>query len=631
MRSQATLLALAAAALLAAAASAADFYAAPNGSAAGTGDIGNPWDLQTALQQPAAVQAGDTIWLRGGTYTGHFVALLAGSSTAPIVVRQYPGERATIDGNASGNDPALEIHGVNAWYWGFEITNSDPSRWSDTPSTPPARRGMAVEVAGDHVKLIHLVLHDTNQGVLTSSSVNDTEIAGCLIYYNGYDSTDRGHGHGIYVQNDPGNATKSVHDNFVFEQFGYGLHGYTTGTSLDNIEYRSNTVFDNGGLSNHGWTTNILLGGLKIANNPSLIANSTYNQVHAGANNLGYSAGCANPSITDNYLDGDTALKIVACSNVAMTGNTFYDTISGFTSTQFPNNTYYASRPAGSKVFLRASSYEPGRAHLAIYNWDLASSVPVDVSSLMTPGTEWVLLNAQNPFGEAVATGTYSGGMLDVPMTALTPATPVGAARPAPTGPEFNAFVLLFTPGPGEFFDVPLGNPFHDAIHTISTLGITAGCGGGNFCPDSPIKRSQMAVFLLKAEHGVAYAPPPATGTVFSDVPASGFAAAWIERLNAEGITGGCGGGSYCPNASVKRDQMSVFLLKTSLGAFYLPPAATGTVFTDVPANAFAAAWIEDLHARGIASGCGSGNYCPANAVSRGQMAAFLVSAFALN
>lgn len=631
MRRQSKLLVLLAAAWIAATAQGAEFFAAPNGSAGGNGDIGNPWDLQTALSQPAAVQAGDTIWMRGGTYTGRFVSQLTGTASAPIVVRQYPGERATIDGNYGGNLPTVEIHGQYAWYRDFEVTNSDPGRWSDTPGTAPARRGMGVQVSGDHVKLIHLVIHNTEQGVLTSSGANDTEVAGCLIYYNGYDSTDRGHGHGIYVQNDPTNVTKQVHDNFVFEQYGYGLHGYTTGSSLDNIEYLSNTVFDNGGLSSHGWTTNILLGGLKLANNPRLISNSTYNQVHAGANNLGYSAGCANPSITDNYLDGDTALKIVACSNISMTGNTFYDTISGFTSTQFPDNTYYSSRPTGSKVFLRPSAYEPGRAHLTIYNWDLASTVDVDVSSLMTTGSEWVLLNAQDPFGPPVASGTLAATTLSVPMTALTPETPVGATRPASTGPEFNAFILLYTPGPGEFFDVPQANQFHAAIHTIATLGITAGCGGGNFCPDSPVRRSQMAVFLLKAEHGLSYTPPAASGTVFSDVPASGFAAAWVERLEAEGITSGCGGGRYCPNASVTRDQMAVLLLKASLGASYVPPDATGVVFGDVPASAFAAAWIEDLHARGISSGCGGGNYCPATVVSRGQMAAFLVSAFALN
>ena len=48
----------------------AEFYVAPNGSSNGSGSFGSPWNLQTALNQPGAVHAGDTIWLRGGTYTG---------------------------------------------------------------------------------------------------------------------------------------------------------------------------------------------------------------------------------------------------------------------------------------------------------------------------------------------------------------------------------------------------------------------------------------------------------------------------------------------------------------------------------------------------------------------------------
>jgi hypothetical protein len=50
---------------------------------------------------------------------------------------------------------------------------------------------------------------------------------------------------------------------------------------------------------------------------------------------------------------------------------------------------------------------------------------------------------------------------------------------------------------------------------------------------------------------------------VFLDVPTNHWAAAWIERLAAEGITAGCGGGNYCPGTPVTRDQMAVFLLKT--------------------------------------------------------------------
>ena len=72
-----------------------------------------------------------------------------------------------------------------------------------------------------------------------------------------------------------------------------------------------------------------------------------------------------------------------------------------------------------------------------------------------------------------------------------------------------------------------------------------------------------MAVFLLKAEHGPSYTPPVCHG-IFADVPCpGGFAVNWIEQLSTEGITGGCGGGNYCPDNPNTRAQMAVFLSKT--------------------------------------------------------------------
>jgi hypothetical protein len=52
-------------------------------------------------------------------------------------------------------------------------------------------------------------------------------------------------------------------------------------------------------------------------------------------------------------------------------------------------------------------------------------------------------------------------------------------------------------------------------------------------------------------------------GTGFNDVPDNYWAAAWIKQLAAEGVTGGCGGGNYCPGTAVSRDQMAVFLVAT--------------------------------------------------------------------
>lgn len=73
--------------------------AAPNGSPSGNGSAANPFDLQTALNQPSAIQPGTTVYLRGGTYTGRFISNLSGSTNNPITVRSYPGEWAKINGN----------------------------------------------------------------------------------------------------------------------------------------------------------------------------------------------------------------------------------------------------------------------------------------------------------------------------------------------------------------------------------------------------------------------------------------------------------------------------------------------------------------------------------------------------
>jgi hypothetical protein len=179
-----------------------------------------------------------------------------------------------------------------------------------------------------------------------------------------------------------------------------------------------------------------------------------------------------------------------------------------------------------------------------------------------------------------------------------------------------------------DFLDVPPADPFHDYVIKIARNGITAGCGGGNYCRNASVTRAQMAVFLLKGEHGSAYLPPTCTG-IFGDVMCPSTFANWIEQLSAEGITGGCGGGNYCPSSPVTRAQMAVFLLKTEHGSSYVPPGCTG-VFGDVMCPSAFADWIEQLAAENITGGCGGGNYCPSNPNTRGQMAVFLTKTFSL-
>jgi hypothetical protein len=142
-----------------------------------------------------------------------------------------------------------------------------------------------------------------------------------------------------------------------------------------------------------------------------------------------------------------------------------------------------------------------------------------------------------------------------------------------------------------------------------------------------------MAIFLERGMRGAAYVPPDASGTVFDDVADDDFAAAWIEKLAADGITAGCQADPplYCPNNPVTRAQMAIFLLRAKYGPAFEPdPVGESTGFADVAPDDFAAAWIKQLAAEGITAGCGGGNFCPDQAVTRAQMAVFIVKTFEL-
>jgi murein DD-endopeptidase MepM/ murein hydrolase activator NlpD len=184
------------------------------------------------------------------------------------------------------------------------------------------------------------------------------------------------------------------------------------------------------------------------------------------------------------------------------------------------------------------------------------------------------------------------------------------------------------------FADVPADHWARTFIETLYRAGITEGCTTNplQYCPNVSVSRAQMAVFLERGIHGPAYAPPDVGGsTGFGDVPASYWAAAFIKQLAADGITSGCGSGNYCPESPVTRAQMAVFLLRSKYGASYTPPdIGAGTGFGDVPASYWAAAFIKQLVAEGITVGCGGGNYCPESPVTRDQMAVFLVRTFSL-
>ncbi|HRS16973.1 MAG TPA: DNRLRE domain-containing protein [Thermoanaerobaculaceae bacterium] len=186
------------------------------------------------------------------------------------------------------------------------------------------------------------------------------------------------------------------------------------------------------------------------------------------------------------------------------------------------------------------------------------------------------------------------------------------------------------------FADVPEGHPFQVFVERLYELGVTAGCATDplRYCPDDPVTRAQMSVFLLRARYGPSYTPPPASGAVFVDVPVSNPFAPWVERLAAEGITAGCGVDPprFCPDDPVTRAQMSVFLLRARYGSGYDAPPTAMATFADVPATDPFFRWVEQLARERITAGCevDPPRFCPDQPVTRGQMAVFLGVAFQL-
>ena len=239
------------------------------------------------------------------------------------------------------------------------------------------------------------------------------------------------------------------------------------------------------------------------------------------------------------------------------------------------------------------------------------------------------LIHETTHFTIVAGTDDYAYGQTAAKALALS--NPAQAVMNADSHEYFSENNPPLEVSTGTFTDVPSTYWAWDFIERLYKAGITGGCSTSPlmYCPEATVSRAQMAIFILRGEHGSAYVPPAATGTMFGDVSVSTFGAPWIEQFSTEGITSGCGGGLYCPDANVTRAQMAIFLLKGAHGSAFIPPIATG-MFPDVPVGSFAADWIEQLAREGITSGCGGGNYCPNADVTRAQMAVFLVKAFGL-
>lgn len=465
---------------------AATWIVSPTGTSGGAGTVEDPLSLSKAIGQTSPAGPGDIIQLRGNSigYTGAVSCYLTGAVAQPITITNYPSERALLVGtNISAHVFTVVEGSSNVWIRGLHIINANTNRVPE--------RGHGIYILGPGTKVLHCIIHDTGNGIGAWSQAPDTELAGNIIYFNGYQdvSPDRGHGHGIYMQNLTG--AKLVRNNIIFNQFGKGIQAYAQDGDLRHMIVSNNICFNNGGASRDlEPDDNILVGGsqpaidIKVINNIAFTSLSGGINIRFGYNNMGsdrindalvfannyvargganYFQWWTNAIVTNNvfknnqaslvFKDDGTAKEVYDWNrNYYYSGGSWVVNVTNTYSfsqwklaTGFDANSTQASEASApaTVVHVFADPYISGRAQISIINWASNDVVAVDFSSVLSVGQSYTLKNAQYYFGSAVLTGTYAGGTVNVPMTNLTATLPLGVTNIPPTSwPVMNAFVL---------------------------------------------------------------------------------------------------------------------------------------------------------------------------------------------
>ncbi len=287
---------------------------------------------------------------------------------------------------------------------------------------------------------------------------------------------------------------------------------------------------------------------------------------------------------------------------------------------QFPNASVKVSEAANNVVLkVNRSGVSGGAVSVAYATADGTATAGTDY--VATAGTlNW-------------ADGDTAAKTISVPIVhdnvseaaktfSVALSSPTGIALGVPS----SVSVTMYENVPAVPFVDISGNWAASYINAIYGAGITTGCGGGNYCPAQSVTRGQMAAFIIRAKEGE---PASSCATSpFSDVPISDGFCKYVKRMMDLTITTGCGGGNYCPNQNVTRDQIAAFIIRAVEGNPVAGYCGSTAPYSDVPASNGFCGHIKRMAELGITTGCGGGNYCPSQTVTRDQMAVFLARAF---
>ena len=259
-------------------------------------------------------------------------------------------------------------------------------------------------MTGANCKYINLVLHDNAQGCSFWTGAKDSELYGCLIYNNGWQAPDRGHGHCIYTQNDDGvkHIASCIMTCLYDGQQTVQAYG-SKNARVNNYLFEDNIAYDKG---------RFLIGG---QGGGSHNLRALRNYLYKVGFQLGYSGENEDCEVRDNVVFRG-GLAINKFKTTVNEGNLVI--------------TNDADRPKESKAFMVPNRYDPARANLAVFNWGGAEGATSEVAVKATPflkeGESFRLMDPKDFFGKPVFEGRCQGDTIKIPVRG-----------------EFGAFVVL--------------------------------------------------------------------------------------------------------------------------------------------------------------------------------------------
>jgi len=456
-----------------------DIYVAVTGAQGGDGSIGDPVNLATACSALSTIAVGSTIHVQAGDYIGDFIFIHAGTVTQSINLEFEP--EARIKGSFTIANAASYVVLDNLTAFDTPTVRIT----EDSGSSPDIATQDGLSIFGANALVTHPFIEDVVlNGIGFWQSAAPGTLYGAWVLNNGWQGPDRGHGHGLYTQNEAG--LKLIRNCMFAQRYGGSIRAFTTNQSMQNITIDKCICINDqlflGGhspassiqiINNHVWNDGLEIGETDQGNVDVLIdGNYVTNFVNTRCLVTRF---WSQLTVTNNtfVLRQNVAAAIwemlrISPDNSVIDNNTYYyepvpggfkfliydydtdpPTISSLSIAEWQalgfdvNSTFIEGLPTVNEVFVEHSTYEDDIAHVAIYNWELLASVNVDFSvGNFTLTNTYRAYNAMNnlEYEEFV----YDGNPVSIPMTGWTRKIPSGAtgALTSDTWPEFLALIV---------------------------------------------------------------------------------------------------------------------------------------------------------------------------------------------